>query len=797
MLHGLRDLRVIDLSTGIAGAYLTKLLADAGADVIKVEPREGDPLRRWSATGADLRGDDGALFQFLASSKRSVVGAPGDPHVLELYAGADLVVESFEPGVIDALDLCARHPQLVLLSITPYGRGGPYSNRPASDFTIQAESGCLFARGLPEQPPVMIGGRTGFWVSGVFAAVGALAAVRRARRTGQGEHVDFSVLEMLSVASSTYSDLMHRLAGRPQLDPVGRTVEIPSIEPTLDGWVGFNTNSREQYQSFLLLIERTDLLGDAELANVGGRWKRRDEWNALVRAWTTRHTTAEIVERASLLRIPVAPVNDGKRVLEHEHFKARGVFERNPRGGFLQPRPSYKMDGQRIRPPEPAPRLGEHQGRIEPRSAREGAARSTVGPTPAQPRSDRMLPLAGLRVLDATAWWAGPTSTQILGFLGAEVIHLESIQRPDGGRMIGGMFSSKPDWWERSALFLGANTNKKGLTLDLASPRGVELCKRLIARCDVVIENFSPRVFDGFGLTWDVIRSVNPRVIFARMPAFGLDGPWRDNVGFAQTMEQMTGLAWLTGHPEDQPRIQRGPCDPISGMHAAFATLVALAQRDRDGQGHFLECTMVEGALNAAAEQLVEYTAYGRVMQRMGNRAPYAAPQGLYACRGTERWLALSVESDAQWHGLRRALGDPAWSRDPSLESHAGRMAAHDALDASLSVWAAEQELDAAVELLIAHGVPAAALFDGRRGSEHPQHVARGFYETFEHPVVGVQPIPTVPFRYASQKSWLRCAAPTLGQHNREILRDVVGLSDAEIDALEAEGVIGTRPRGV
>jgi crotonobetainyl-CoA:carnitine CoA-transferase CaiB-like acyl-CoA transferase len=146
---------------------------------------------------------------------------------------------------------------------------------------------------------------------------------------------------------------------------------------------------------------------------------------------------------------------------------------------------------------------------------------------------------------------------------------------------------------------------------------------------------------------------------------------------------------------------------------------------------------------------------------------------------------------------LRRALGDPAWARDPALAHHAGRMAAHDRIDAELSAWAAARELEAAVDTLVAHGVPAAGVFDGRLGSEHPQHVARGFYESVDHPAVGRQPITTVPFRFASQKSWLHCAAPTVGQHNREILRDIVGLPDAEIDALEAEGVIGTRPKGV
>jgi crotonobetainyl-CoA:carnitine CoA-transferase CaiB-like acyl-CoA transferase len=581
---------------------------------------------------------------------------------------------------------------------------------------------------------------------------------------------------------------MHSMAGRPPLDPVSRTVEIPSIEPSSDGWVGFNTNSREQYQSFLLMIERPDLLEDAGLANFVTRWKRRDEWNQIVRSWTTRHTTAEIVEKASLLRIPVAPVNDGQRVLEHEQFKARGVFERNPRAGFLQPRPSYRVDGGRIRPPGPAPRLGEHSGRVEPRSR----------PAPPAPQGVRALPLAGLRVLDATAWWAGPTSTQILAMLGAEVLHLEAIQRLDGARMVvmGPPTSDKGPWWERSALFLGANTNKKGLTIDLGNPRGIDLLLKLVAHCDVLVENFSPRVFDGFGLTWERLRACNPRLVFARMPAFGLDGPWRDNVGFAQTMEQMTGLAWLTGHTYDQPRIQRGPCDPISGMHAAFAVLVALADREATGQGHFLECTMVEGALNAAAEQLVEYTAYGSVMQREGNRAPYAAPQGLYACRGSERWLAISVESDAHWQALKRALDSPAWADAAGLDTLAGRRAAHDALDEHLAAWAAERELGPAVEHLVAHGVAAAPVFDGRVGSGHPQHAARGFYEQVAHPVAGTHPFPVMPFRYASQKSWIHSPAPLVGQHNREILREVVGLSDAEIDALEADAVIGTRPRG-
>lgn len=784
-MQWLRDVRVVDFSTEIAGPYCTKLFADAGAEVIKVEPRGGDPLRRWSASGAALGDVDGALFRFLNASKQSVVGEPGDAAVQELVASADLVVESFPIGTIDGLDLPRRFPGLVLLSITPFGRGGPWHNRPATEFTIQAEAGSIGARGRPDGEPFQAGGRITEWVGGTFAAVASLAAVQRARRTGHGEHIDFSLLEVMSLASTNFLDLMWSLFGRPDVPGPGRSVETPSIEPTADGYVGFCTNTGQQFRDFLVLIERPDLLDDPELALVYGRMTRFAEWNEIVHTWTMRHTTAEIVERASALRIPVAPINDGDTVQRHEQLVARGVFRRDASDTFTYPRPPYLIDGQSPAPPRPAPRLGEHTGRVAPRAPARPLA---SGPPP--------LPLAGLRILDVTNWWAGPAATHMLAALGADVIHIESIQKPDGARYAGGVFAGHERWWEFSVFFLCANTNKRGLTLDLGDPRGQALMRRLIGQCDALVENYSPRVLEQFGLTWDAVHALNPRAIMVRMPAFGLSGPWRDNTGFAQTMEQMTGLAWITGHRDDQPRIQRGPCDPLAGMHAAFALLVALADREATGVGRHVEVTMVEGALNAAAEQVIEHSAYGQLLRRDGNRSPGAAPQGLYRCRGVEQWLALSVASDAQWVALRDVLGQPAWAADPSLDTHAGRRAAHDRLDVELRRWAAERECDAAIELLIAAGVPAARVVDPRATSAHPQMAARGFFEPCAHPAVGTHWMPTVPFRYASVAHWLRRPAPVLGEHNGEILREMLGLDEVAIAELTAAGVIGTRPKG-
>jgi crotonobetainyl-CoA:carnitine CoA-transferase CaiB-like acyl-CoA transferase len=364
------------------------------------------------------------------------------------------------------------------------------------------------------------------------------------------------------------------------------------------------------------------------------------------------------------------------------------------------------------------------------------------------------------------------------------------------------MAAHYPDWWEASAHFLQANTNKLGLTLDLNNPRGLELLEALIARSDAVVENFTPRVLDNFGLDWERIRTLNPRAIMMRMPAFGLSGPWRDNTGFAQTMEQLSGLAWLTGHPDDQPRIPRGPCDPIAGMHAAFAFLVAVMGRDEGSAGQHIESTMVESALNIAAEQVLEWSAYGHLMEREGNRSPLAAPQGLYACAGSqpgaEKWLALSIASDAQWLALRGLLGEPEWAMKSDLDDASGRRHHHDAIDREFEAWVATRELAPLVAELRELGIPASEVANACSFVQsNPQLKARGYFERPQHPTVGALPLPSLPFRFGSVDRWLRTPAPTLGEHNDEILAGILGLSPEDMASLAAEGVIGTRPEGL
>ncbi|HEV3264711.1 MAG TPA: CoA transferase [Acidimicrobiales bacterium] len=763
----LENVRVVDLTTDIAGPYCTKVLADAGADVVKVEPASGDPLRQWGS---------GALFEFLNTSKRSVNGK-----VDRLIAGADILVTD---APVDLGDLWSTHRTLVVVTITPFGCEGPWVNHPTTEFTLQAACGSTGQRGLPEQPPLAAGGRIGEWVTGTYAALGAVAAYREAARCGEGDHVDVAMLDCMAVTMVTYPSVFASFAGWPPLVGTGRTIEVPSIEPTADGFAVFTTNSAQQFHDFLVMIGRTDLLADPDLPQVSKRFARRDEFLAAVRGYTSPRTTAEMLEAASLFRIPAGPVLDGSTLPEFEQFVSRGVFEKSPSGRFLQPRVPFRISGAEARPFQPAAENGEHTGTVE---------WPSVDRTEGDEADDGWhLPLNGVRVVDCTAWWAGPAATSALACLGADVIKVESASRPDLMRFAGGRPPTDDRWWEWGPLFHGVNTGKRAITLDLNRPEGIETFEQLITTADVLVENYTPRVMEQFGLDWDRLHQLNPDLIVVRMPAFGLDGPWRDRTGFAQTMECLSGMAWLTGFADGPPVLVRGACDPLAGMHSVIATLLALIERDQSGGGRLVESVMVEAALNAAAEQVLEFGATGAVLRRDGNRGPVAAPQGVYPCAGEDRWVAIAVATDQQWLALCRVLGDPTWTGVDAMAYEEGRRRLHDLIDQGLAGWTADRDADQTARLLVEAGVPAAAVIPPRDIAANPQLRSRSLFEVEHHPLTGDHEIPMLPFRFSRVERWLRCPAPTLGQDNDEVLGEI-GLSLEAIERLRQSGIVGER----
>ncbi len=398
-------------------------------------------------------------------------------------------------------------------------------------------------------------------------------------------------------------------------------------------------------------------------------------------------------------------------------------------------------------------------------------------------------------MVDLTAFWAGPATTQLLAMLGADVVKVESIQRPDGMRHSGLLRRDVEEWWEYSWVYHAVNTNKRSLTLDLRSPRGKELFGRLVANADVVVENFPARVMERLGLDYATLKGFNDRVIVVRMPGFGLDGPWRDRGGFAMTMEQVAGLAWLTGYDDDVPTAPRGPCDALAAMHAAFALVCAVDFRRRTGRGQLVEVPMIETVLNATALQVIEHDVSGKVLTRRGNRGHEFAVQNVYPCAGEEQWIAVSARDDRDWAALARILGQPDWACGDRCATEAARWASEDWIDERLAECFRTRPLDQTVERLLGAGVPAAPVVLPIDIGDNPQLQARRFLETVQHPLCGairyprpaIAPLPGRPH-------FVDHPAPMLGQHNAEILCGTMGVSRDELRQLEADGVIGSRP---
>lgn len=788
---------VIDLSSGIAGAYCTKILADGGATVVKVESPQGDPLRRWSASGAEIADDaDGALFSFLACSKDSVVVNPtddGDRDLLRgLLAAADAVVwssgsdvaafEEFTPTA-----LAETHADLTVTAITPFGLDGPWADRPATEFTVQAWSGGVIGlgRGAQDRAPLHVAGQIGEYLTGAYAAAATLSA--------PAGLVDLSMLEVDILCLTYYSVSFRDALGRPFRDR--RRLTIPGVATAADGLVALGCGTAQQWFDLCAMVGHDEWIDEesdlsiTEQANIHA---------ADIYEWVRANRVDDILDLSSAFRIPNAPVGNGATVTGFDQFVERGTFVTNPRDGFTQPGPPYRTTPSLLRSPRPAPRIGEHTEAYRSRDVpqgRDSTEITTLGAVSRTPRID----FSALRVLDMTSFWAGPSCTHALAMLGAEVIHVESAARPDGTRLIAGVPVTEDQWWERSPIFSGLNTNKLSVTLDIRSPRGVDVLRDLVASCDVIVENYTPRVLDQIGLDFDAVHRLRPDAIMMRMPGFGLDGPWRDKPAFAYVIEDASGITWLTGHPDQNPVEPYSVGDPNAGVHGLNALLLALAHRQRTGQGVRIEAAMVDAALNVAAEQVVEYSAYGNLLQRAGNRGPAAAPQNLYRTSEPDEfgrpddWVAIAVATDEQWSGLLTALGHPAWA-DDEMATVAGRRRRHDDIDAHLSDWCATRTGDEIVETLWPAGVPVAKVMQPHRVGDLAQVVHRGFYESVDHPVSPAARHSTLPMRMsAGPRRFHRSPAPLLGAHNRQVLTGL-GLSEDEIADLEERKIIGTAP---
>jgi crotonobetainyl-CoA:carnitine CoA-transferase CaiB-like acyl-CoA transferase len=410
-------------------------------------------------------------------------------------------------------------------------------------------------------------------------------------------------------------------------------------------------------------------------------------------------------------------------------------------------------------------------------------------------------PLEGLRIVDLTMGWAGPLGTMLFADFGAEVIKVEGPGRMDWWR--GGSVSQpNPDMsdleerrWEQSPVFCGVNRNKLELVVDLKRDEGRAVFERLVAVSDVVVESFSPRVLPGLGLGYERLREINERIILMSLPAVGSTGPWAHYVGYASTTEAMAGLPALCGHDGGGPILQTPSiADPFAGLNGAVALALALYERERTGEGQRIEVPHLECAVPLIGEALMDFVLNGRIRERHANGDPTLVPNGCYPCLGDDRWVVVCVHTDEEWSRLCAAMGSAELAADPRLENAAGRVEHRAEVDDAVAAWTSARTPHEAMETLQAAGVVAAAVNNEADLLSDPQVAATGGFVDIDRSYAGVHPYPGVTVKMSATPGGIRRPAPLFGEHNTYVLRDVIGLTDEEIEALRAEGVIADVP---
>ena len=786
----LEGLRVLDISTNVAGSYCTRLLADLGAEVIIGEPPAGHPLRHLPPTAA-AADRAGALFAYLGGNKErtsvALATEAGRARFRELAAGADLVVESGKPGELAALglafdNLARANPALTLTSITHFGQYGPYAQWESEEIVDWALGGYLFFGGDAAREPLMVPYNQSMFHAGAQAAVASLAALRWAAITGRGQHVDVSAVEaLLSAHIWTLGNWTHQ----------GIVERRKKAEPLrcADGWVRFMTPRFDP--ALFTLVERPELAGDPRFATREG-WKEHEDFLAqLVAGWLLVHTKEEVFAQAQELRIPATPVYDAADLLRSPVIQARDWWtegEGDDGKPMTFPGFPYKLSRSPASVRRPAPSLEVQTAGWPERGPR---------PRPAAPDgyAGAKLPLTGVRVVEITGNWAGPYAGRLLGDLGADVIKVENPNRPLGRTVIYPGKQPLKHHYNRSPYFNKLHRNKRSLTLDVAAPEGRAVFLDLIREADVFIENNSPRVMTNLDLEYETLREVNPRLIMAAISAFGHTGPARDYVAYGANIEASCGLSAVMGYRDEARPYHTGMfyADPITAAHTAAAVLAALEHRDRTGEGQYIDLSLEENGIIFFAEPLIEYQATGLLPERRGNRHRRFAPQGCYPTMGDDSWVVLCVRSNEEWARLAALIGDPALA-DPALGSVEERRARHDAIDEAIAAWTSGFDHHEAAGLLQRHGIAAAPVLENWELVSNLHFHARGFYERVPHAEMGLWPTPGAPWKLSETPARIRMPSPLYGEHNAEILRGLLGLSEERIAELYEKGLVAGTP---
>ncbi|MEZ4481968.1 MAG: CoA transferase [Dehalococcoidia bacterium] len=789
--------RVVELATGVAGPYCGRLLAGLGADVVKggTTRRRLDSLRG-PFPGDVADGEKSGLFLHLNARKRGAL-LPG--FELEHHlAGADVLLLSHQrrdlaAQGIDIGAVMAANPALVVVNVTPFGMTGPYADYAGNELVCYALSGYAMLTGAPDRKPLKAYGHLVSYQAGGQAALGTLAALRARDRDGLGQLVDVSVTEAGTFLLGGVEQQAH-FFGRVMRRNGTRLLGFPpehsypsTIRPCKDGFV--HTHSNNRHLDLLGVLIPHPRLRDPEV--MGAMMRNADEIDAIMDAWLADRTRVEAVTEAQEIRLPFTEVRTPGEVLADPHYAERGCFvtiDHPGAGPTVQPTGPIRF-GRSPWADGPAPMLGQHGEELRQvawpsREVREAA-----------PSNAR--PLEGIRVVDFTNAVAGPVASSLLATLGADVIKVEG---PGGRpRNAAGVAprkdGSNAEPWNRILLFNSYNHAKRSVVLDVTRAEGRETFLSLVKQADIVVQNFSPRVLPNLGLGYEALSEAKEDIILLSMPAFGLSGPYRDRGAYGPGVDAMSGLSHLTGY-DDGPPIKPGNffCDQNAAVLTAISALSALRHRERTGEGQQVELAMIEGEFQILADAYMDYWLNGRERRRSGNDHPWMAPHDTFPCRGEDAWVAIAVESDAQFTALCACIGRRDLAMDGRFATLRERNANRRLLDEPISAWTRSMTPMEAQEALQAAGVPAAAVMNAVDLLRDQHVVERRGFQYVEMAGSGPTPYPRPAFVLERTPIPLTKPPSRFGDANDAVLRGLLGLSAERVQALYDAGITADEP---
>ncbi len=801
----LSGISVVECGEGVAASFATKLMADLGADVIKVEPPEGDWTRRYGPfPGHKPDPEKSGLFIYLNANKRGVtldLSTERDRDALHsLLANADLLVHNVAPSRRDGVGLAsaklgADFPHLVIAAISPFGETGPYRNWNAYELNVVNAGGWAFlspgASEFPQLPPLKAFGHQGDYQGGLHACVAGLAAYFHRLESGKGQIVEVSQQEC--VAALLEMNLVHYTYAGRETSRLGTRVIAPwKIMGTADGFVLAVCVEEDQWRRLVEFMGDPEWTHEEIFQDRLARGRNADALCALMQEWISGWKTQDLYHEAQRRRIPFAAVNSMKDLHANSHLAERGFFVELNQPGLgnikMPGAPSRYASGWSIR--TPAPRLGQHNEELlrEMKSARVKTSSSSRG---AVSVAKRELPLAGIRVLDFTWAWAGPFCTLQLAHLGAEVIRIETEKRVCVTRGIPPFADDVPGP-NRAGYYNQYNQGKRSITMDLSKPEAIQIALDMVSHCDVVTDNFAAGVMERLGLGYEKFRAQRPDVIMLSMSGYGQTGPLKNYVSYGPPAAATAGFFSLSGYEGHGPsEIGISYADPNAGIFGAVAVMVALLHRKLTGRGQYIDQSQLETALALLPEGLLEYAFNGAQPERSGNRHRWMAQHNCYKAAGDDdKWVSIAVGTKDEWRALCEAIGQPALAGDPRFQNPQARKQNEDALDDILTQWTRSRDRWDITRELQRVGVAAFPALSNKDLATDEHLRERGYLVQMEHPVVGRRIHTGIPWTMSETPCRIRHAAPLRGADTDSVLKELLGYSADEIGRLRAAGVL-------